>query len=103
MRFFDTLENVYFYGMDAIMIEKAANAIADKHRLSILLAASRQSAIQCCEITELTGLSQPTVSHHIKILVDSGVLIYDKTGRTVQLTINKEMMKYVSSFFDKLS
>ncbi|MVT08237.1 metalloregulator ArsR/SmtB family transcription factor [Chitinophaga sp. ysch24] len=89
--------------MDAIMIEKAANAIADKHRLSILLAASRQSAIQCCEITELTGLSQPTVSHHIKILVDSGVLIYDKTGRTVQLTINKEMMKYLSSFFDKLS
>ena len=103
MRFFDTLENVYFYRMDAIMIEKAANAIADKHRLSILLAASRQSAIQCCEITELTGLSQPTVSHHIKILVDSGVLIYDKTGRTVQLTINKEMMKYLSSFFDKLS
>jgi ArsR family transcriptional regulator, arsenate/arsenite/antimonite-responsive transcriptional repressor len=89
--------------MDAIMIEKAANAIADKHRLSILLAASRQSAIQCCEITELTGLSQPTVSHHIKILVDSGVLIYDKTGRTVQLTINKEMMRVLSTFFDKLS
>lgn len=93
----------YFYLMDAVMIEKAANAIADKHRLSILLAASRQSAIQCCDITELTGLSQPTVSHHIKILVDSGILIYDKTGRSVQLTINKEMMKYLSSFFSKLS
>lgn len=89
--------------MDAILIEKAANAIADKHRLSIVLAAARQSAIQCCEITELTGLSQPTVSHHIKILVDSGVLIYDKTGRTVQLTINKDMMKFLSTFFLQLS
>ena len=98
-----TSKMLYFYLMDAVMIEKAANAIADKHRLSILLAASRQSAIQCCQITELTGLSQPTVSHHIKILVDSGILIYDKTGRNVQLTINKEMMKYLSSFFGDLS
>jgi ArsR family transcriptional regulator len=89
--------------MDAVMVEKAANAIADKHRLSIIMAASQQTAIQCCAITALTGLSQPTVSHHIKILVDSGVLIYDKTGRNVQLTINKEMMKYLSSFFLKLS
>jgi ArsR family transcriptional regulator, arsenate/arsenite/antimonite-responsive transcriptional repressor len=89
--------------MDAVLIEKAANAIADKHRLSIVLAAARQSAIQCCEITELTGLSQPTVSHHIKILVDSGVLIYDKTGRNVQLTINKDMMKVLSTFFEQLS
>lgn len=94
---------LYFYRMDAVMIEKAANAIADKHRLSILMAAFRQSAIQCCQITELTGLSQPTVSHHIKILVDSGILIYDKTGRSVQLTINKEMMKELSSFFLELS
>jgi DNA-binding transcriptional ArsR family regulator len=94
---------LYFYYMDAVMVEKAANAIADKHRLSILLAAAQQTAIQCCAITELTGLSQPTVSHHIKILVDSGVLIYDKTGRTVQLTINKEMMKYLSVFFERLS
>lgn len=89
--------------MDAVIVEKAANAIADKHRLSILLAAAQQPTIQCCAITELTGLSQPTVSHHIKILVDSGVLIYDKTGRTVQLTINREMMKHLSTFFDKLS
>ena len=89
--------------MDAGIVEKAANAIADKHRLSILLAAAQQPTIQCCAITSLTGLSQPTVSHHIKILVDSGILIYDKTGRTVQLTVNKDMMKDLSTFFGRLS
>jgi len=89
--------------MDAGMIEKAANAIADRHRLAIVLEVAKRQCMQCCEVTELTGLSQPTVSHHIKILVDGGVLIYDKNGRTVQLTLNKEMMKHLSMFFLKLS
>lgn len=89
--------------MDAVMIEKAANAIADKHRMAILLEVAKRQCMQCCNVTELTGLSQPTASHHIKILVDSGVLIYDKTGRTVQLTLNREMMKHLSMFFLQLS
>ncbi|KAA2239485.1 winged helix-turn-helix transcriptional regulator [Chitinophaga agrisoli] len=89
--------------MDALMIEKATNAIADKNRLAILMEVARKGNCFCGDITELTGLSQPTISHHVKILVDAGVLIYDKTGRTVQLTINREMMKHLSMFFLKLS
>ena len=33
-----------------------------------------------CELTEPVGLSQPTVSHHLKVLEDAGLLIRDKRG-----------------------
>ncbi|WP_341840438.1 metalloregulator ArsR/SmtB family transcription factor [Chitinophaga caseinilytica] len=89
--------------MDAAMIEKAANALADKNRMAILLKLARQENCCCGEIQDMICLSQPTVSHHIKILVDSGVLISMKEGRNVTLTINKEMMKHLSMFFLQLS
>jgi DNA-binding transcriptional ArsR family regulator len=83
-------------------IEKAANAISDRHRLAILLEVARSGRGICADLKRLTGLSQPAVSHHIKILVDADVLSYDKCGRQVQLTVNKGTMRYLSQFFQKL-
>ncbi|WP_349317360.1 helix-turn-helix domain-containing protein [Chitinophaga sp. MM2321] len=89
--------------MDVGIIEKAANAIADKHRLSIIMEVAHKGKIVCGDVCCLCSLSQPTVSHHVKILVDSGVLNSVKSGRIVELTLNKEMMKQLSMFFLKLS
>jgi ArsR family transcriptional regulator len=33
-----------------------------------------------CELTEPLGLTQPTVSHHLKVLVDAGLITRDKRG-----------------------
>ena len=88
--------------MDLAVIEKAANAIADKHRLSIIMEVVKKGKLICGDVCEFTCLSQPTVSHHVKILVDADVLTYDKCGRQVQLTVNKDMMRYLSQFFHKL-
>jgi ArsR family transcriptional regulator, arsenate/arsenite/antimonite-responsive transcriptional repressor len=33
-----------------------------------------------CELTDPLGLTQPTISHHLKILVDAGILTRDKRG-----------------------
>lgn len=33
-----------------------------------------------CDLTEPLDLGQPTVSHHLKVLVDAGILIRDKRG-----------------------
>ena len=84
-------------------IEKAANAISDRHRLAILLQVARRGMGCCGDFEQLTGLSQPAVSHHLKILVDAGVLSYGKCGRQVQLSVNKDMMRQLSLFFHKLS
>jgi ArsR family transcriptional regulator len=57
-------------------------AIADPTRLRLLsLVAAHDDREACvCELTEPIGLSQPTVSHHLKILVDAGLLTRDKRG-----------------------
>ncbi len=89
--------------MDLAVIEKAANAIADKHRLSIIMEIVKKEKLVCGDVCGFTCLSQPTVSHHVKILVDSGVLNSVKNGRVVELTLNKEMMKQLSMFFLQLS
>ena len=57
-------------------------ALADPARLRLLsLIAAHDGAEACvCDLTEPVGLSQPTVSHHLKVLVDAGLVTRDKRG-----------------------
>lgn len=86
---------------EARFIEKAMNAIADPCRLSILQEISRKGAVCCGDVQGLTGLSQPTCSHHIKLLCDSKLLECRKEGRNHYFTLNKNNFKKVSSFFEQ--
>jgi ArsR family transcriptional regulator, arsenate/arsenite/antimonite-responsive transcriptional repressor len=58
-------------------------ALADPTRLRLIsLVAGHQDAEACvCELTDPVGLSQPTVSHHLKILVDAGILTRQQRGK----------------------
>ena len=58
-------------------------ALADPTRLRLIsLVAAHEGAETCvCELTDPVGLSQPTVSHHLKILVDAGILIREQRGK----------------------
>lgn len=58
-------------------------AIAEPTRLRLVsLVAAHEGAEACvCELTDPVGLSQPTVSHHLKILVDAGLLEREQRGR----------------------
>lgn len=57
-------------------------AIADPARLRLLsIIGSHDGGEACaCDLTEPLGLSQPTVSHHLKTLVDAGLLTREKRG-----------------------
>src|SRR4051812_27302334 len=48
--------------------------------VSLVLASPGQEAC-ICDLTGPLGLSQPTISHHMKVLVDAGLLIREKRGR----------------------
>lgn len=82
-------------------IEKAMNAIADPCRLSILQEISRKGKLCCGDVQGLTGLSQPTCSHHIKLLADSKLIEFQKEGRNHFFTLNKNNFKKVSVFFEQ--
>jgi ArsR family transcriptional regulator len=57
-------------------------AIAEPTRLRLLsLVAAHDGQEACvCDLTEPVGLSQPTVSHHLKVLVDAGLMTREKRG-----------------------
>jgi ArsR family transcriptional regulator len=50
-------------------------------RLLSLIAAHSDGEACVCDLTGPVGLSQPTVSHHLKQLVDAGLIIRDQRGR----------------------
>jgi ArsR family transcriptional regulator, arsenate/arsenite/antimonite-responsive transcriptional repressor len=89
--------------MDSKFIEKASGAIADKYRLQILLALSQKGTLNNSDIQEMTGLSQPCVSHHVKTLIDSGLVNSQKEGRNQKLSLNKTGLKDLSGFLNELT
>lgn len=67
---------------DAERLARSLKALADPARLRILslIAASADGEVCVCELPAPLGLSQPTVSHHLKVLTDAGFLDRSKRG-----------------------
>ncbi len=70
-------------------LARTLKAIADPARLRLLsLVAAHEGAEACvCDLTEPLGLTQPTVSHHLKVLVDAGLLTRTKRGVWAYFTL----------------
>ncbi|MDT9683733.1 metalloregulator ArsR/SmtB family transcription factor [Streptomyces sp. TRM76323] len=68
---------------DAEQLAAALRVIADPARLRLLgLIKSQPNGEACtCDLVEPLGLSQPTVSHHMKVLFEAGFLEREKRGR----------------------
>ncbi len=72
--------------LDAAAAERLAHifkALGDPTRVRLVsLIAAHENAEACvCDLTEPVRLSQPTVSHHLKQLVDAGLLTREQRGR----------------------
>ena len=63
-------------------LARRMKAVADPTRLRLLslVSAQEREGACVCDLTAPVGLSQPTVSHHLKILVEAGLLTRDKQG-----------------------
>lgn len=68
---------------DAVELERLFKALADRHRIRILnlLASAEGDAVCVCALTPELGLAQATVSYHLKLLVDAGLLAREQRGR----------------------
>jgi ArsR family transcriptional regulator len=67
---------------EAEVLAGSLKAVADPVRLRLIsLVAAHEDGEACvCDLTAPVGLSQPTVSHHLKILVDAGILTREQRG-----------------------
>lgn len=61
-------------------LARTLKAIADPSRLRLISMVAGQDEACVCDLTEPLGLGQPTVSHHLKILVDAGIFTREKRG-----------------------
>ncbi len=72
-------------GDDATELATRLHAVADATRLQILSIIGRSEAgeVCACDFVEPIGKSQPTISHHLKVLAEAGLVAGDKRGRWV--------------------
>jgi ArsR family transcriptional regulator len=68
---------------EAAELARVLSALADPVRLRLLSLVASQDEICSCDLEAPLGKSQPTVSHHTKVLADAGLLIGEKRGRWV--------------------
>ena len=82
---------------DAVELAAVFKALADPVRLQLLsLIAAAPNATACsCDLEEPVGKSQPTVSHHLSVLADAGLITKEKVGRWVNCTIVADRLAQV--------
>lgn len=74
-------------------------ALGDKNRLAILDMLSC-GELCACDILEGLDLTQPTLSHHMKILQQSGLVTGVKNGIWMNYSINRETIDEITSFIN---
>ncbi len=69
--------------MDRAQVEKISKALADQTRLKIFEAISAKDHMNCGEIVSMRGVTPATVSHHLKILNEAGLIACRREGQFV--------------------
>jgi ArsR family transcriptional regulator len=83
----------------AAALARMLKALADPTRLRLVsMVAAHDGGEACvCDLTEPLGLTQPTISHHLKILVDAGIFSREKRGVWAYYSLIPAVMDSLSS------
>lgn len=77
-------------------------AFCDENRIKILQLLS--DGEKCaCRLLEAMNITQPTLSHHMKILLESGIVNGRKEGKWIHYSISAEGVEYARRYFDALT
>ena len=76
---------------------RIAKALADKTRVKILRELVKRGSITCGDLGKDIKLSQPAVSHHLKVLCDAKLVVMQKEGRQVIVIVNRKAIEKFAS------
>lgn len=79
--------------IDRAHFHRIAKALADPRRFEILELIATRGEICCGTIVDSVNLSQPTVSHHLKVLGDSGLVLSRREGQHAFFRIAPEALR----------
>lgn len=90
-------------GGEAQEIAEGFSALGDPVRLQILsmLAAAPAGEICVCDFVEPIGRTQGTISHHLKILGEAGLVHGDRRGKWVWYSLDRERLRDMRSVLDE--
>jgi len=89
--------------MDTAEIAKIARALADPTRLEIYEAIAAKPDVYCGEIIERCQIAPGTVSHHLKILMEAGLIECRREGQFVHNRVLPETMRDYAQALAKLT
>jgi ArsR family transcriptional regulator, arsenate/arsenite/antimonite-responsive transcriptional repressor len=87
---------------EAVATAELFRALGDPARVRILnmLATSGGEPVCVCNLTEPLGLSQPTVSHHLKKLLDAGIVEREQRGKWAYFSLNRGAIETLATVAD---
>jgi len=74
-------------------VAKVFVALGDEHRQRMVLTFEKGEQLTVGQISEVSTLSRPAVSHHLKILRAAGILEAEKSGKEVYLRVNRALVE----------
>ncbi len=75
-------------------------ALSDPTRLRLFSLVASEPSRCACDLTEPLGVSQPTVSHHLKVLTEAGLLTREQRGKWVYFSVSNDALAELSVFLD---
>lgn len=90
--------------MDLIHAEKISKALGDRSRLRILEEVRGSGEyVYASQIYKVVHLAQPSISHHLKQLVDAGLVVAQKEGRQVKYILNVAVFREYIDYLEGLT
>lgn len=98
----DQDESVLDNAGGAESVAKVFKALGDASRLRFLEAIAGHPGICACELLETMELSQSTLSHHMKILCDAGLVACERNGKWAHYVLSPNGAALVRDYLDHL-
>ena len=78
-------------------IVRALKALADPTRFRMVQEIAAAGELSCGQLTERFDVSQPTISHHLKLLQDAGLLVQRTEGKHHFTSVDKKLVARIAA------
>ena len=85
--------------MEEAQAVRVLKALADERRFRMVQTIAAAGELSCGELGAHFDLAQPTVSHHLKILMDAGVLRTRRAGKHHYVSVDAKILKALKARF----
>lgn len=87
-------------GFDKVV---ALKALAEKNRLQVVVLLAARGEVCACKLLTELPISQSTLSHHMKVLQDAGLVVCRKQGKWSHYSLVPTAMNELASLFEQLT